>query len=323
MSSWVRRSIAFLAVLVIAAGGYWLATHKQDVLDWWQLQNYKPSADISALADSAGMQGRGRDLFYVSDPKVNERDQFNQNCTDNGKESLVLGCYKAQSIYIYNVTEPKLKGVKEVTAAHEMLHAAYERLEPGEKDRINNLLQAEITKISDPRLSDLIKLYNKDEPGEMFNEMHSILGTEFSSLSPELEVYYKQYFSDRARVVTLANNYATIFTESQKRIDSYDKQLASLKQQIDTNSTDLDNRRSQLSAQGAQLDALRNSDPIAYNSAVPTYNANVRAYNNLASKTRDLVNQYNSIVQSRNGEVAAQSLLYHSLDSNYQPVGTN
>ena len=35
--------------------------------------------------------------------------------------------------YIYNVNDERLNGLKEVTAAHEMLHAAYERLPESDK----------------------------------------------------------------------------------------------------------------------------------------------------------------------------------------------
>lgn len=318
-----RRLISLLLVLAFLAGMYWLFINRQEVFDWWRLLSYKPSADVVALADSSTMHDRGRNLFYVSDPQIDNKDKFNSECTDTGEQSLVLGCYSLQSIFIYNVTDPRLKGVKEVTAAHEMLHAAYERLGSGEKDRVNKLLQTQLTKISDARLNELIDLYNKEEPGELLNEMHSILGTEFGNLSPELEQYYKQYFSDRSKLVGFANDYAAIFTQSQNQIATYDHELEELKKQIDTNTGELNNRRNALSSQGAQLDAMRTSDPAAYNSAVPSYNANVRAYNDLVSRTRTLINQYNDLVVARNNEVAAQNDLYHSLDSNYQPVSTD
>ncbi len=50
------------------------------------------------------------------------------------KRNAILGCYNPSSrdIYIYNVTNSELDGVKEVTAAHEMLHAAWERLSESE-----------------------------------------------------------------------------------------------------------------------------------------------------------------------------------------------
>lgn len=321
-----RRILAILTRvltgLVLIGAVYLVYVNRQELVDRWNLVGYKPSDEIVALADSATMEGRGRDLFYASDPKVNEREAFNANCTDTGEESLVLGCYTAQRIYIYNVTDERLKGVKEVTAAHEMLHAAYERLSGADRNRVDDLLRTELARIKNARLNELIDLYNKHEPGQLLNEMHSILGTEFPDLSDELEEYYKQYFKNRAKVVAMANAYESVFVESQNRIDGYDKQLADIKRQIEANSTELDTRLADLNTQSSQLDALRNVDPIAYNNAVPGYNASVRAYNALAERTRGLVNQYNGLVQSRNSEVAAQNDLYNSLDSNYQEVSS-
>ena len=312
----------FLAVAIVAIGTYLAVVYRQDILDRWSLLNYKVPADIVALANSASMQGRGRDMFYVSQPKVEAKDAFNNNCTNNSEQSIVLGCYSAQRIYVYDVTDARLNGVKEVTAAHEMLHAAYDRLSAGDRKNVDAMVQAQLAKISDPRLNELIKLYNQQEPGELLNEMHSILGTEYGGLSPQLETYYKQYFGDRAKLVGYASAYAAIFTESQARISGYDTQLVALKKQIDSNSAQLDAQKASIDVQNSQLGSLRSSDPSAYNAAVPGFNASVRSYNDLAAKTRKLISQYNDLVSRRNSEVAVQNGLYHSLDSNYQSVSS-
>ncbi len=312
-----------ISLLLLAGFTYGLVIFRQDIVDRWQLFNYKPSADIVALADAATMDGHGRDMFYVSEPKIEDSTEFNSSCTDTGEQSIVLGCYNFQKIYIFNVTDTRLAGVKEVTAAHEMLHAAYDRLSTDDRTKVDKMIKTQMTTIKDAHLIELIDLYNKEEPGELLNEMHSIIGTEYGSLNPELENYYKQYFSNRAKLVAFSNDYAATFTDSQKRIVTYEAQLAELKSQIDKNTAELSTRQSELSAKSSQLDTLRNSDPAAYNSQVPGYNADARAYNNLASRTTSLIKDYNAIVEKRNGEAAAQNDLYHSLDSTYQAVGTD
>lgn len=319
-AKWAKRLVSLLLLVGTVLGVYWVVLHKQDVIDWWRLKDYQPSATVKALADATTMHGRGRDLFYVSSPQINERDDFNQNCTDTGEESLVLGCYHFQQIFIYNVSDERLNGVKEVTAAHEMLHAAYERLSGGDRAYVDGLLQARLNLIKDERLSGLIDLYNQEEPGQLLNELHSILGTEFANLGPELEAYYKQYFVDRAKIVAFAQKYETTFTDSKNRIADYDKQLETLQSQVKENSTKLDQQKANIDAQAAQLDFLRSNDPSAYNKAVPGYNAAVRAFNILVAQTRSLIEQYNELVQKRNNEVASQNDLLHSLDSTYQQV---
>jgi hypothetical protein len=321
-----KRRITWLvanAVLGFAllAGSWFVVIHRQDFIDWWRLRTYKPSDQIVQLADATTMVGRGRDMFYVSEPRVERRSSFNQDCDTANEQGAVLGCYTYQNIYLFDVSDPRLPGVKEVTAAHEMLHAAYERLDDTTKNRIDSLLQAELSKLTgDADLQNVIALYQKSEPGELLNEMHSILGTEYGNLSPELEQYYTQYFTDRSKVVALAQGYKSVFTASKTQIAAYQRQLDSIKKQIDSNTSQLEQMNQQITSGSAQLDDLRRSDPVAYNQRVPGFNAQVNAYNSLARSTQALVNQYNSIVVQLNNEAALQTDLNHSLDSRYQPV---
>ncbi|HWZ65498.1 MAG TPA: hypothetical protein VNX65_01725 [Patescibacteria group bacterium] len=310
--------------LAIVGASFWAILHKQDVIDWWRLKNYHPTSTAIQLVASTTMVGRGQNMFYVSQPEVDDKIAFNQNCPNNSEQGLVLGCYRSQRIYLYDVNDPQLAGVKEVTAAHEMLHAAYERLSSGDKQRINKMLDPIIKNITDERLLGVIKLYNSQEPGELYNEMHSVLGTEYRTLTPELEQYYSQYFKDRASIVTMAEHYEGIFSASKNRIATMDAQLASLKQQIDNNNKDLANRQILISQATQQLNQLRNSGSIEeYNHQVPVYNDQVRQFNSLITSTKALVVSYNTLVDQRNQEVAGQNNLYHSLDSRYQTVPQN
>jgi hypothetical protein len=324
------RRIAFAVVKTglvfgILAGGFWAFTHRQEVVDWWQLLSYKPASDIVALADATTMTHRGRDMFYVSNPKVEDSQAFNLDCSDVGEEGSVLGCYTPiRRIFIFNVTDNRLPRVKEVTAAHEMLHAAYDRLDSAAKKKVDILVQAEADRLaSDASLQELIKLYVKSEPGELQNELHSIIGTEYGGLSAELENYYKQYFTDRAKVVSYAKAYKAIFAQSKARIAAYDAQLATWKKQIAAMEAELTARRAELDSQNKYMSQLRHSNPDAYNQQVPIYNARVREFNQLAKQYNELVNKYNQLVVTRNKEAAAQNDLSHSLDSKYQSVSSN
>jgi len=319
---WGLFNVALLAA--IAAGGWFVYFHHQDIIDWWRLNHYTPPAAIAQLANDTTMVGRGRDLFYVSDPQIEDRSAFNQNCnTTTSEQGAVLGCYSRQSIYIFDVNDPRLPGVQQVTAAHETLHAIYERLDDATKNRVNSMLQAELAKYqNDADLQATIALYNKTEPGELLNEMHSILGTEYGNLSPELEQYYQQYFTNRAKIVAYAQSYKQVFTESKQRIATYQAQLTSLKARIDANTAELNTQAIALKNDDIELTQLRNTNVDAYNQAVPTYNAKVQAYNQLAQSTQALINQYNAIVAQYKSEIALQTDLTHSLDSKYQPLST-
>ena len=305
----------------LIAGTVWVALHRQDVVDWWRLRSYQPSAAVLRLANDDGLVGKGRQLFYASDPAIDDKATFNTSCPNSDEQSLVLGCYKAQRIYIYDVQDARLHGVREVTAAHEMLHAVYDRLGADDKKHVNDLVAAQLKTVTDDRILKLIDLYNQQEPGELYNEMHSILGTEYANLSPELETYYKQYFSDRKKVVNYAQEYEAIFAASKVHIAQYDQKLGQLKAGVEANNTALEQKQRDLQTALAQLNQLRAANNIeTYNQAVPAYNDSVHEFNDLVATNKSLINQYNDLVAQRNQEVTAQNGLYQSLDSRYQTM---
>lgn len=317
------RGISLVVTLGLVVAAAWLVINRQAVVDWWRLSQYQPSTAIKQLADNDTMIGRGRDLFYTSDPQVQDGSAFNKSCKNEGEKTIVLGCYKRQEIYLYNVTDTRFAGVKEVTAAHEMLHAAYERLGGADRAKLNAMLKPIIEGMKDQRILDLIKLYNEKEPGQLYNEMHSILGTEYRTLTPELEAYYKQYFSDRGKIVGYAEAYQVLFTESQNKIEEYGKQLTIMKTQIDQNNESLKAEQAELQIENRELNRLRASDLDAYNAAVPGYNVKVDAFNAQVEQTKALISQYNALVEAYNEQAAAQDNLYQSLDSSYQPAAQN
>lgn len=268
----VGRIIALginLALIVFAA---WVFVNRQEVFDRISLLGYTPSSEVIELADASTMTDESRRYFYASRPEVNDRSAFSKNCSNDSEETIVLGCYAARRIYIFNVTDERLPGVKAVTASHEMLHAAYERLGSNDKARVEGMLRAEMSTINDERIAQLADTYNKTEPGQVLNEMHSILATEVSSLSPELENYYSQYFTDRQAVVALSGAYERVFSDLRTQqetlaaelnglADSINQRSAALNEGVGRLNADVDsfNRRAQANqfSTRAQFDSER------------------------------------------------------------------
>lgn len=313
--TWLLTNLAL--VLVTATAGYFVIIHRQAIQDWWALRQYNPPADIAQIANETTMIGQGRDVFYVSQPQIEDSETFNMHCARTGEKTIILGCYTSQRIFLYNVTDPRLYGVKQVTAAHEMLHAAYDRMNSTDRAAIDTMIEAELPRITDDHLKRLIDFYAASP--DKFNEMHSILGTEYSNLSPQLEIYYTRYFADRSKVVNLATQYRATFEASKAKIVQLESQMEALKKQIDTNSAMLATKKAELVAEAARLSALR-TNITEYNKAVPGYNSRIYAYNNLVVATRDVVGRYNALVTEHNNEAAAQASLQNSLDSHYQTV---
>ncbi|HXE10230.1 MAG TPA: hypothetical protein VN554_02280, partial [Verrucomicrobiae bacterium] len=125
------RLIAAVVVLVWLACLGMAALERQNIYDWVKLQGYQAPADIAALAQQDTMTAYGRKIFYVNHPQLDDKSNFAGKCPNNGGEqTIVLGCYRPgeSGIFLLNVSDPRLNGVEQVTAAHEMLHGAYERL---------------------------------------------------------------------------------------------------------------------------------------------------------------------------------------------------
>lgn len=302
-----------LVFLLVALGALW---QRQAIYDWIRLRDFTPSPAVVALADSTTMTKYGRHVFYVYHPTLEDRESFNRHCT-NSERSIVLGCYvEHQGIYVFDVTDERLSGIEEVTAAHEMLHAAYDRLSSREKKRVDALVAGAFSDVKDKRVLDTVERYRERDATVVPNELHSILGTEVRDLPDELEQYYKRYFTNRAAVVTFSEQYQQAFTERQAKIDGYDMRLKTLQSQIDALQTSLKNQEDGLQSERARLDSLRASNRIdEYNAAVPGFNERIRRYNADVASARKLIDEYNTIVAERNAIAVEENELIKAIDS--------
>ncbi|QQS19662.1 hypothetical protein IPL85_05335 [Candidatus Saccharibacteria bacterium] len=302
----------------------WLAyIYQQQILDWWKLRGYTPSQEIALVADEAHMSFAGEHLFYVNKPKIVGGTSFATSCPIGGEKTIILGCYRGgdNGIVLYQVTDARLSGVIEVTAAHEMLHAAYDRLSSGERKRIDSLLSAVYdSSSSEGRVRNTVDAYRLTEPTELSNEMHSIFATEIKDLPEELETYYKQYFTNRKAVVALAEKYQSEFTARQEQIKALDTELAGLKSDVNANQIELRRQQSVLASTQRELDTLRRDDVPGYNARVDGYNQQVRTYNFLLEQTRSLIVRYNDTVEKRNAVALEERELTQALSADTLPA---
>lgn len=249
MKSWFGRAIGLVVIAAIVGGAIWALFNWQNLVDRFVASTYRPSSEMQQTVDMLQLTDEGKFYFFAAQPALNDREDFNNNCTHRDKESIILGCYvPMQHIFIFDIDDERLTGVKEVTSAHEMLHVAYDRLSSSEKDEVNKLLENELSSITSESLQERLAIYERTEPGEKFNELHSIIGTEVASISPELESYYKQYFEDRKTIAKMANRYEQLFNELQQ-------QQEGLVAEIDMLVTELNQR---VSDYNAEIDALNN-----------------------------------------------------------------
>lgn len=301
-----------------------LGLKRQAITDWLKLRGYNPPAAIAQLAAKDTMTPEAKHLFYVNKPDITTGPAFTNHCPSGGEKTVVLGCYLGNDngIYLYRVTDERLNGVEQVTAAHETLHAAYRRLGSKERNKVDAMLMDYYEHdLTDQRIKDTIAAYKKSEPNDVVNEMHSVFGTEVANLPAPLEQYYRQYFTDRAKITSYTAQYEGEFTSRQAMVGNYDKQLSTLKQQITTNETQLNQQKAGLDQQSKVLQQERSRGQIAaYNSGVPGYNASVDTYNNLLNTTKNLINQYNDIVARRNAIALEEQELVQDLSPSSLPA---
>jgi uncharacterized protein YukE len=319
----IRRHLGVPVLVVLLALIALIATHPHAVADWFRLRGYQPSQEIAALADKTTMTDKARHLFYINHPELKDKTAFRKSCPQYDEQTIVIGCYESgqRGIYVLKVDDQRLDGVEEVTAAHEMLHAAYERLSGGERKRVEGLLQDYADNaLQNERVIAALKGYRKSEPGQELNEMHSMFGTEIASLPSELETYYAQYFQYRSKVVAAAEAYQAAFTSRQATIKQYDSQLEDLGNTIKSNTETLNKQGDEIDRSRRQLDGFRSSGDVeAYNNGVEPFNAKVVAYNRLLEETRSMISSYNQLVQQRNAIAAQTAELQQAIDSSNLP----
>jgi hypothetical protein len=321
-------SVAAVITLLIFIGLLGLAAlHRQDIDDWWRLRHYTAPVTVVQLATQDTMTPYARKVLYVNAPQLQTKTAF-KNCNLGAEQAAVLGCYHSNQagIFVLSVTDPRLNGIEQVTAAHEMLHAAYDRLSSQQRQSVDSLLEDYYAYgLHDQTILDQMANYKKTEPHDVVNEMHSVFGTEVTNLPPALEQYYKQYFVDRAKVAGFYNNYQAEFTTRQTTIKADDAQLATLnttiktddtqlttlKSQIDSQESSLKSQASQLQTAQAQLNEYRQAgNASAYNAGISSYNSQADAYNAQAATLKGLIDQYNQSVDVRNAlAVQYQQLL--------------
>lgn len=261
-ASWVGWSVSALLII----GSVWLWAERQYVVDAIQYYQYNPTSAVKEVASDTGLTNDALFTFYATRPSVESSQAFNQHCQRKEADSPILGCYSANRIYIFDVTDDRLEGVKAVTAAHELLHAEYERLPDTEKRRLQPLLQAVYQNVTDSDLEARMDYYEKTEPGEAFNELHSIIGTEFGSIGPELEKYYARYFKDRQSLVKLHDKVDQTFESLSEEADNLVNQIERLAYSI-------------------------NSDTQSYNQQIASLNQAVESFNTRASRTGGFTTQ--------------------------------
>jgi hypothetical protein len=290
------------------------------VSDSVQLARYTPPPEVAALAQQANMSEEGRRAFYLTTPTIEAKKVGLKLCDSHSTEkTVILGCYvSSKGIFIQKVTDKRLAGTMQVTAAHEMLHAVYHNhMSEGERDEIGAELTRVFDNLNNPRLKKLIQIYRDRNAKQVSSELHSFLGTEVSTLSPKLEEHYAKYFVDRSTVVAMAQKNEQIFAQLTNKAEAIDRQLKSMKLELDRREQTVKGQGVNIEQQRRQLEHIGNAND--YNSRLVSFNQQVHSYNGQIQVLRHQITNYNRLVNSYNALSSEEKSLNESLRNGGSP----
>jgi hypothetical protein len=256
--SGLARVLPTVLALVLVAAGVLAFLGFQRLVDQYTVWTFRPSAAVSTLIGSSQLTDEGRFIFLASKPVIESSTTFASSCASNREGSGILGCYlpRDRSIHLFAVTEPRLLGLTDVVAAHEMLHAAWDRLSAAEQQQLVPLLEMEASKLAgNAAFQARLDYYAKNEPGQRDNELHSIIGTEIASISPELETHYAKWIGDRHGLVALQVKTDAVFTDLEKRSAGLSASMNALQNTITDEYASYKSGYSQLNADIRQFNA--------------------------------------------------------------------
>lgn len=270
--------LAILGVFILAALNY------QAILDQYALATYRPNEFVSSFEGRVALTQEAKAKFYRSKPQLDDKQSFNSDCNTQPHE-LELGCYYRGTIYVLKIDNASLASEMDVVTAHELLHAVWSNMSVSERNQLVPELERVYTQVADQDLKQRMAGYAKNEPGEEANELHSILATEYASLSPALETHYAKYFTNRAQIVSSHEAYQTVFNSRRTELENELTQIRTLK--------------GQLGVLNRQLESYRASGQIErYNALVPQQNRLVDDINRRIAVYRQGVDEYNALSKS-------------------------
>ena len=254
-SPWRQRAwVTMASVSLLVVGGCQATTDRLHIL------LNPPSPEVERLAQATTMTPLAQRIFYRQNPTIEPRDVFLEQCDASiPEDTVILGCYfetmrgnhrAGGKIVIKAIDDPQFKGTMEVTAAHEMLHAAYDLLDEAEKEKLFEQLKVAQGQVTDKRLLQILANYETGEVARYQHELYAHLGTELKAFNnPALEAHYQRYFRDRQRVIALVEKSAQVIT-------TFDQQAKALETEIEWLEAKLKKSQQVLEANAARLNQI-------------------------------------------------------------------
>ena len=276
---------------------------------------------MARIRSDLDLTERGEFLFNAAQPVLNEREDFNNNCRAGASvEIAVLGCYAGNNIYIYNITEKELDGIRELTTAHELLHAVYARMSEDEKVALVEPL-TRVFEANQEVLGEEIETYDTSEKQE---ELYVRAGTEIADLPASLEKHYGEVFSDQDKIVAFYNKYIAVFKKLETDMKTLKQEMEELQAVIDAKNAEYERRLEGLNARVDEFNKCAKTEgcfktETEFNVRRQVIVAEQEALNGLRDEINATIDQYNVKVGEYNENVFYNEQLNKIVNSSEKP----
>ena len=190
MSKKILKIFGWLLFLSIIAT---LILNLQTIKDIYLSMTFEPSEEITSIKNDLDLTEKANMVFLASEPSLNNAEEFNLICNTESSDTSMLGCYTDQKIYLYDIDSNELRGVKQSTAAHELLHAIWYRLSATSKEEFIPILESVYEK-SDDEFKKSLETYDESARIE---EIYVRSATQIKNLPDDLENHYAEYFKNQ------------------------------------------------------------------------------------------------------------------------------
>lgn len=232
-----RRALGLLVLAIILSAAVFAFMHRQEIQDHFRAVNFDPSSRTIEVLEELDLTDAGERIFLASRPTVDGSHHFSEQCAevDNSDEGHVLGCYADDRIHLFDVADARVSDIVEVTAAHELLHAAYARLGQGDRMTLAKKLRDayDVLSTENPEIQERMAVYEHLSDAAFANELHSVLGTEIRELPSLLEDHYAQWFEDRRALIDNFEAYHSVFVQLRDQADALEVEMAALRADVE------------------------------------------------------------------------------------------
>lgn len=225
-SFWQRYAWAGVVVLCLATYVVLQSSWLMDTLKAW---GYEPAEKVVAIESDLQLTAAGRRIFAATRPTVEGSREFNEHCDSHDAEISLLGCYIDGRIYIYEIELAQLASANKVTAAHELLHAVWERMGESERRQVSGWLDQVYNERREWFEGEL-EVYDAEDRRE---EIYARAGTKLADLPDELENHYAKYFQNRAVIVQFYQDYEAPFLALQLEMEELFDQIQAVSEEVE------------------------------------------------------------------------------------------